>query len=103
MEASQAPIIVAIDEDIKELIPKFMENRRADIGALKDLLAQGNFAEIQRLGHKIKGTGSNFGFAALSDIGLGIETAAIRRDASGVGRSVGVFSDYMEKVKIVYE
>ena len=37
------PIVVKIDPDLEDLIPGFLDNRRADVGKLRDLLKAQNF------------------------------------------------------------
>src|SRR5262249_53463963 len=47
--------IVEVD-DLLGLIPRYLENRRRDLGAMKEALERGDFDLIWTLGHNLKGT-----------------------------------------------
>jgi len=95
-------LIVYVDEDLEDLIPDFMENRYEDVTIIGELLGQGNYTEIQRIGHSMKGSGGGYGFDEITRIGKDLEIAAKNNDKSEVARLVGVLSDYLSKVKVVY-
>ncbi|SDM29131.1 Hpt domain-containing protein [Halarsenatibacter silvermanii] len=95
--------IVHVDEDLKELIPMFLENRRQNIEDLQKLLAEKNYEEIEKLGHKIKGSGGGYGFDRVTELGRDIEEAAAAEDHSSLQKSIEELAEYMEGVEIVYE
>jgi HPt (histidine-containing phosphotransfer) domain-containing protein len=64
-----------ISAEIQELVPLFLDRRRADLGAIKQLLAEENFDEITTLAHNIKGSSASYGFPELSRLGAEIENA----------------------------
>ena len=47
------PIVVKVDPDLEDLIPGFLDNRRADVDKLRDLSAASNFADIRIYPHII--------------------------------------------------
>ena len=100
---SEARITVTVDEDLEELIPGFLENRKKDISLLSEALASGDIAQIQSIGHSIKGVGGGYGFDGLSELGAQIEMAAKEGDSSKIGEVIAEMSNYMDSIDIVYE
>ena len=96
-------IMVNVDPDLKDLIPGFMENRKADLGKLRAALAAGETGTLQSIGHSLKGVGGGYGFTGLSEIGAALETAAKASDAIAMREQVDALADYLERVEIVYD
>ena len=72
--------VVYVDEDLADLIPEFLENRRRDVEQIKRLIQEGKYEELARLGHTMKGSGGGYGFTEISEIGQAIEEAGARGD-----------------------
>lgn len=95
-------VVVYIDADLEDLTPGFLENRENDTVVIDRLVQGGDFAEIQRLGHSMKGSGGGYGFDEITDIGMMIEEAANRNDKEEVLRQNQRLSHYLSVVKVVY-
>jgi len=65
---SKDKIVVKIDHDLKDLIPRYLQNRRNDIVNIKVALETKDFEFIQRQGHSMKGPGAGYGFAPVSTL-----------------------------------
>ena len=100
---SEARIKVTVDEDLEELIPGFLENRKNDISALSEALEGGDIAKVQSIGHSIKGVGGGYGFDGLSELGAQLEIAAKESDSVKIGELITEMSQYMDSIDIVYE
>jgi HPt (histidine-containing phosphotransfer) domain-containing protein len=72
--------VVYVDEDLADLIPEFLENRRRDVEQITQLVQEGKYEELMRLGHTMKGVGGSYGFTEISEIGREIEEAGGRGD-----------------------
>ena len=96
-------IMVNVDPDLKDLIPGFMENRKADLEKLRTALGAGENATLQSIGHSLKGVGGGYGFTGLSEIGAALETAAKASDVNSMRQQVDALADYLERVEVVYE
>lgn len=96
-------IVVKVDADLSDLIPGFLDNRHRDAARLEALLAATDFAEIQRIGHSMKGVGGGYGFDEISLIGADIEKAAVREDAAVIGRACERLRDYLARIEVVFE
>ena len=96
-------LTVTVAKDLADLIPVFFENRKKEIPSLRAALATGNFEQLRQLGHRMKGVGNSYGFAAISDIGKRVEDGAKVADKAGINACVGEYADYLSKVQVVYE
>jgi HPt (histidine-containing phosphotransfer) domain-containing protein len=96
-------ILVAIDRDMENLIPEYLENRLKDIEAIRVALAQENYCEIQPTGHKMKVSGGGYGFNAATDIGRILEQAAKDQNAEMIADAVANLHQYLQNFEIVYE
>ena len=91
---------VMVARDFAPLIPGFLANRRKEVDSLRAALAAGDFAQLQRIGHRMKGLGGSYGFERVSQLGKRIEDGARGRDAASVEASVGEYARYLEMVQI---
>ncbi len=96
-------IVVYIDSDLEDLTPGFLENRQNDTVVIGRLLQADDLAEIQRLGHSMKGSGGGYGFDEITDIGMKIEDAAKGSDRDEILRQNERLSRYLQNVKVVYQ
>jgi HPt (histidine-containing phosphotransfer) domain-containing protein len=94
---------VTVAKDLADLIPSFMANRRKEIETLRTALSASDFDELRRLGHRMKGAGSSYGFDLVSMTGKTIEDAAQSADTDTIESSIATYEDYLAKVEIVYE
>lgn len=71
----------AVDPEAEAMVPEFVENRRADAAWVPRLVSDGEFREIGRLGHNMKGTGVSYGFPRIGEIGADMVVAAAMLDS----------------------
>ena len=96
-------IQVTVDEDLADLIPGFLENRRNDLSKIENALEKSDFEDIQRLAHDMKGLGGGYGFDAITDIGAALETAAKRKDGIEIQKQLNNLLSYLDRIDIVYQ
>ncbi|MGE0487371.1 MAG: Hpt domain-containing protein [Gammaproteobacteria bacterium] len=96
-------IVIKVDADLADLIPGFLENRHRDATRLVSLLGQSDYAEIQRIGHSMKGVGGGYGFDEISVIGAEVEKAAVREDRAVIEGACARLSDYLARIEVVFE
>ncbi|WP_447980740.1 Hpt domain-containing protein [Candidatus Nitrospira bockiana] len=96
-------IRVVIDPDLKDLIPGFLENRRNDVRRLQAAVAEHDFETIRTLGHRMRGDGAGYGFAAISDIGSSMEEAAMSKNLEVIMRDIEGLTAYLDRIEVVYE
>ena len=95
-------IVYKIDSDLKEIIPNFMNGRKKDIGLLETAIKESDFAEIQSIGHKLKGNAGSYGFDGLGDIGHGIEKAAKESKLEEIEQLFDDYKKHLEQIEIEY-
>lgn len=95
--------IVRVDPDYADLVPGFLENRRSEIDIIRNSVANGDFSEIRRLGHGMKGAGAGYGFEVISEIGRNLEDAAITEDVSAIEAELLRLGSYLSEVRVVLD
>ena len=100
---SEEKITVTIDADLEDLIPGFLENRKADLSNLQACLDNSDFDSIKSTGHSLKGVGGGYGFDRISEIGAELEQAGLNQDGSKVSELLAAYTDYLNRLEIVYE
>lgn len=92
--------VVYVDEELADLIPEFLENRRRDVETITRLVQEGKHEELTRLGHTMKGTGGGYGFTEISEIGQGIEEASARGDREAITTLCDRLAAYLATVTV---
>lgn len=87
-----------VDVEIRDLIPIFLTNRRADIGQMRSALSRKDFLLIEHTGHKIKGVSGSYGFDSLGQIGAALEKAAAAKSAQAVERHLVEMEHWFERL-----
>lgn len=95
-------IRVKIDDEIKSIVPEYLEKRKKECVLICRLLEAEAFSEIRILGHRMKGTGGSYGFEDISEIGEEIEEAALATDKEAISKSLRQLTSYLERVVVEY-
>ena len=95
--------IAHVDSELAPLLPRFLERKRKDIGAIRDHLEQRDYETVRVLGHNIKGEGGGYGLEALTTIGSSIEEAARVKDPDQLREMVDALATYLDEVEVVYD
>ena len=99
---SDGKIVVQVDEDLEELIPGFLDNRKADVDKLRTELEKSDFVNLCSIGHSLKGVGGGYGFELMSQIGAEIEAAAKANDVELIKDKINQLDDYLNRVEVKY-
>ena len=98
-----AGIVVKIDQELFDLVPGYLDNRRHDVASMRECLAQGDFEAIRIKGHSMKGSGSGYGFDEISHIGDLLEKVAMVEDGIVADDLITRLADYLANVEVVSE
>jgi signal transduction histidine kinase/DNA-binding NarL/FixJ family response regulator len=93
-------IRIPVEAGMEDLVPGYLDKRRAEIAKYRQALIEEDFETIRMLGHKLKGTGVGYGFEELTSLGGQIEKAAAGRDAAWVRMGVDALASYVENVEL---
>ena len=100
---SQQAITVVVAKDLEDLIPTFMTNRTKELETLRVALGAGDMEQLRQLGHRMKGVGNSYGFELISVLGKKIEDDAKVRNLAALEALITEYTDYLARVKIIYE
>ncbi len=104
MEDQQAGKIIAhVDNDLADLIPGYLANRKKDIVAIFAALEKKDLDAIRIIGHSMKGSGGGYGFDTITDIGMLMEKAAKEGRDEDIRLQVNRLENYLCQVEIVYD
>src|SRR5215831_1625937 len=70
--------------EMKDLKRRFLENRLRDLPVLRTAVMEKNFELVGTIGHRIKGLAGSYDLHAIGAIGLALEEAASKQNASAV-------------------
>ena len=94
-------IRVEVDTDLLDLVPGFLDNRRADLDSIRVALDRGDYRGIHRIGHNLKGDSGALGFDGLGEVGRELERAALAQDDATIRAEAVRLADYLERVEVV--
>ena len=94
--------VIRADPYMAHHIPRFLENRRADLIPIREAARVGDLATVKAFGHKLRGSGGTFGFDALSVLGDRLEHSANDAHRTELLRIVDEIAWYLDHVQVVY-
>ena len=94
-------ILIQVEPHLKNLLPDFLERRRADVDSMKAFFDQGDYEAIRVFGHNMKGIGGSFGLEGLTDIGRALELAALNNRIGEMEGLLDNLLDYINSVQVV--
>lgn len=100
---SETTILVRADPELADLIPGFLDNRRADLRRIEQLVAARDAGGLKRIGHDLKGCGSAYGFDPVSEAGAALEQAALRGEWDAAAAALARLGDYLARVEVRYD
>lgn len=95
-------ITAQVNPELKDFIPEVLDNWMQETLIMQQALNNNNYEVIRNISHKMKGTGSVFGFGGISEMGGILESAAINRNAEGIRQTLLKLASYIEQVEVVY-
>lgn len=90
---------IQIDESILELVPSYLKNRISDLRKMKEALEEEAFSTIEAIAHKMKGSGTSYGFEKISLLGKQIETFAKENDLTKIRHKVEELENFLENIQ----
>lgn len=93
-------IPVAVDPELKAIIPAYLESLRKNAERMRGLLEAGDFESIRLLSHAMKGEGAAYGFGPVSELGASIQRAADRKIASDIPPLLDELNRYLSTIDI---
>lgn len=94
------PPRATVRRTLADLVPRYMRNRRDDVVAARNALARADFGALKSIGHRLKGSGSGYGFHDITALGVQLEQASLQGDAITATRLIDALDSYLKCVQI---
>ena len=94
--------LVKIDEDLRDLVPGYLQNRRDELKTIVGLLEKGDFAGLKAIGHKLRGSGGGYGLDFLTEAGERIEGSAKAKDKAALTTQAAEVKDFLDTLEIEF-
>lgn len=101
-KAQGKTIVVAMDRELKELVPEFFEDVAREMQSMASALENRAFDDLRRLAHGYKGAAGNYGIMGLCDIYHELERAAQIGNGETARKMLGRAEDYISRLEIRY-
>lgn len=88
-----------IPKELLNLIPGYLKRRHLELIDLKLFLKNEDFESIAKIGHKLKGNGSSFGFGFITDSGEALMQASTNKDKESVRKIIEEFEAKLSQIK----
>lgn len=103
MSDNTLKVVIKADPELADIIPGYLEHRRKDIGIIKEALSSADYEAIRVAGHQMRGSGSGYGFDAITEIGRLLEEGAKGSDRGQIATALERLVEYISLVEVVYE
>ncbi len=90
--------MVWIDDDVADLVPGYLANCEQQVAEAAQLLGNGDLIPAGRIAHKLKGTGSSYGFSEISRLGSELNQACDASDQVGAQRAAQELDAFLKSV-----
>lgn len=101
-DSDQSLIIVKIDQEMEAIVPMYLNKKQQELESVEQLLKDEDFAQIEVIGHRIKGSGASYGFPDLTELGFAMEMAARDKDNKAIQASLQKIRSYLSRIQIQY-
>jgi CheY-like chemotaxis protein len=86
---------------LENIVPRYLISRRNEIAEMMAMLAASSFDRIAAIAHNMKGTGTSYGFPALTRMGGALERSAKQRDAGALDAQLAELKEYLGRVVLL--
>ncbi|MDE3011852.1 MAG: Hpt domain-containing protein [Pseudomonadota bacterium] len=97
-----AEITVEVHEELRALLPGFLDNRQRDLLLLTQSLDNADFTAILRIAHNLKGVGGGYGFDQITALGERLEAAARSSDAAAAATCITEYARFLQQHRVVF-
>lgn len=97
-----ATISVVLPQDLADLVPGYLANRRSETKALLTALAQGDLQRIDWIAQRMVGGGAMFGFERITELGRVIRCAVTSSNRGQIRQAVREYAGYLDQLRVEY-
>lgn len=88
-----------VPEELWPHIEGYVERKEQDLNQMLDLLSRNDFESIDRIAHKVKGSGTSYGFESFTVQAQKIQEAVRSKSRSEIEESIRQLGQEIKKVK----
>jgi hypothetical protein len=101
LQPKPAKILIDVPPGLPRiLVAEYLERSRTGLALLEAAVSQNQHEQTRILGHRMKGTGSPYGFSRLTEIGDLIERASADQNSSALREHIAELAEYLDRVEI---
>lgn len=93
---------VYVDAELARIMPRYFELRQQEQAQLMAAIGAQDMENITLLGHRLKGSGTSYGFPDLTALGDELEQAGKAHDLARASRLAEEIQEYLSGVEVVY-
>jgi CheY-like chemotaxis protein len=90
---------ISIPAGLEEAAKHYIRSRKRELQQFVELIDKGDFGQIRRLAHNMKGTGTSYGFPDLTRLGKVMETSAKEENAAELSTALMELSRYVQEAE----
>ena len=95
-------LIIEVDSDLADLMPKFLANRQRDLLQIEEAIDRADNAALRIIGHNMKGVGGGYGFIEITEMGKRLEAAAKTGDQALLRKQLNEYKEYLSNLEVRY-
>ncbi|RMF13859.1 MAG: Hpt domain-containing protein [Candidatus Dadabacteria bacterium] len=96
-------LVITVSDVYADLVEPYLAQRRAELEDWRRMLEQGNFEDLRRVAHRVRGSGGSYGVRPLSDLAGELEAAAVAGAADACSELIGQIADLLDRLEIRFE
>lgn len=101
LEPKPTKILITVPPSLPRiLVVEYLERTRKGLALLEAAVCQNQYEETRILGHRMKGTGSPYGFSGLTEIGDLIEQSSADQNSITLRENIAELAEYLNRVEI---
>ena len=85
------------EPDLAEYVPAFLADLGRMICLAREALESGRCADLDEIGHKLKGTGGTFGFDRVSELGRELQASSAKEGFGGAAATLAELDSIHKK------
>ena len=87
-------------EGLEELSRDYLARRKQAMPTFRELAGAGDYEQVRRMAHDVKGTGASYGFAPLTEAAADLERAAASKDIARMHEALDSMESYLRSVEL---
>jgi len=93
---------VIVDSMLEPVMDRYFEIRYDELEQMEQALVEGDAETIALLGHRLKGSGTSYGFVRLTELGTIIEKAGREAKLDDAREPLAEVRSYLDAVDVVF-